>query len=218
MIHTDTQYNIKGQVDNISDPYSSGSPLLNSYLYDNYGRVTNLNRPSGRNSILTYNNNSITETTAGKSFTKTYSSDGTVASASDAGGIINYAYFPDGKVGAISAPGNISTTMKYDFAGNQTKLVDPSAGTITYTYDGFGQLTSQQNAKGQTTTINYHPDGRPNTKIQTVEGTTTYNYNTNKQLTSIISPPSNQIKRRFVYDTKGRVTRRSIQSPGLQSS
>jgi YD repeat-containing protein len=75
-------------------------------------------------------------------------------------------------------------------------------------------LKSQHNAKGQATTIDYHPDDRPNTKIQTVEGTITYNYNSNKQLTSIVSPPSNTIKRRFVYDTKGRVTSMIDSIPG----
>jgi RHS repeat-associated protein len=218
MIHTDTQYNIKGQTDNISDPYSVGSPLLNSYLYDSYGRVKKLTRPSGRNSTFQYSNSSVTETTDGKTFTKTYSSNGTVSSASDAGGTISYTYYPDGKVKTITAPGGITTNMQYDIAGNQTQLVDPSAGTITYTYDGFGQLKTQLDAKGLTTTINYYPDGRLDAKIQSTEETNTYNYNPNKQLTSIVSnivtPLSNTVKRRFVYDTKGRVTSSIDSIPG----
>jgi len=128
-IYTDTRYNVKGQVDSISEPYYTG-PTWNRYQYDNYGRKTNLYRPSGRNSSWVYSSNTITETTGGRSFSKTYSSDGTVSSATDAGGTISYTYYPDGKVKNITAPGNIVTQMQYDIAGNQTKLIDPSAGTI----------------------------------------------------------------------------------------
>jgi len=41
--------------------------------------------------------------------------------------------------------------MEYDIAGNQKKLIDPSAGTINYTYNGYGELVIQQNARSQTT-------------------------------------------------------------------
>lgn len=207
MIYTVTNYNIKGQEDSISDPYySSGSAIWNRYIYDNYGRATNLYRPSGRNTVWTYNSNSITETTAGKAFTKTYSSDGTVSAASDAGGTINYSYYPDGKVKTITAPGNITTRMYYDNAGNQIKLKDPSElDTIRYGYDGFGQLTSQTNARGQLTSINYYHDGRPQTTTQP-EGTITYNYYPVSLLLKETTLSNSNIKLRYMYDSKGRVT------------
>ena len=209
-IYTDTRYNLKGQVDSISEPYYSG-PLWNRYQYDNYGRKTFLYRPSGRNSSWTYNNNTITETTDGKSFSKTYSSDGTVSAASDPGGTINYTYFPDGKVKNITAPGGLLTQMQYDIRGNQTQLVDPSAGTINYTFNGFGQLLSQQSARQKTTTITYNSNGTINTKV-TPEGTTKYRYNANKQLTNVSSPGG--VSRSFAYDSKGRVTMITDTIPG----
>ncbi|HJZ39656.1 MAG TPA: FG-GAP-like repeat-containing protein, partial [Bacteroidales bacterium] len=205
MIYTVTKYNTKGQVDSISDPYySTGTSLWNRFLYDNYGRKTNLYTPSGRNSTWSYTASTVNETTAGKSFVKTFASNGTLSSATDAGGTISYTYYPDGKVKTIVAPGSITTSMQYDIAGNQTQLIDPSAGTITYLYNGFGELTNQQNARSQTTQLTYYADGRPYQKILSVEGTTTYNYNTNKQLTGISSPDT--VSRIFGYDTKGRVT------------
>jgi len=209
-IYTDTRYNIKGQIDSISEPYYTG-PTWNRYQYDNYGRKTNLYRPSGRNSSWVYSSNTVTETTGGKSFSKTYSSDGTVSSATDAGGTISYTYYPDGKVKTITAPGSIVTQMQYDVAGNQTQLIDPSAGTINYTYDGFGQLLTQQNARSQTTTITYNSNGTVYRKV-TPEGTTKYRYNANKQLTNIGSPGS--VSRSFAYDTKGRVTTITDTIPG----
>ena len=213
MIYTTTVYNTLGQVESVTDPYySNGTGLLNTFLYDSYGRKTSLTRPSGRNTTWAYNNSTTTETTAGKSFSKTYSSDGTISAATDAGGTINYTYYNDGKVKSITAPGGITTSMQYDPAGNQNQLVDPSAGTTSYTYNGFGELTYQQNAKAQTTQLTYYDDGRPNQKILSLEGTTTFSYNSNKQLTGISSPGS--VSRSIGYDTEGRVTSRTETIPG----
>jgi len=203
-IYTSKRYNITGQLDSISEPYfSNGSALWNRYQYDNYGRTTSLNRPSGRNTTWSYSTNVITETTAGRTYTKTVSSDGTVSSATDPGGTISYTYYPDGKVKTITAPGSIVTQMQYDIAGNQTQLVDPSAGTINYTYNGFGELLTQQNARSQTTTISYYPDGRIFKKL-TPDGTTKYRYNSNKQLVNVNSYGT--VSHTYGYDSKGRVT------------
>ncbi len=153
----------------------------------------------------------MTETTAGKFFSKTFSSDGTVSSATDPGGTISYTYYPDSKVKIITAPGGIVTSMQYDIAGNQTQLVDPSASTINYTYNGFGELLTQQNARNQTTTISYNTNGTISQTV-TAEGTTTYTYNSNNQLTGISSPGS--VSRSFGYDTKGRIASITETIPG----
>jgi len=202
-IYTVKRYNLKGQTDSVSEPYySNETPLWNRYQYDNYGRITNLTRPSGRNSSWVYNNNIVTETTGGKSFTKTYASDGTLTSAQDAGGTITYTYFPDGKIRTISAPGSIITQMEYDIAGNQKKLIDPSAGTINYTYNGYGELVTQQNARSQTTTFIYNPDGTIKRK-ETPEGLIKYRYSPNKQLVNVNSYGT--VSHTYSYDSKGRV-------------
>jgi len=100
-------------------------------------------------------------------------------------------------------PGNIVTSMKYDGAGNQSRLVDPSAGTMQYTYNAFGQLVSQVNGRGQQTTLTYDNLGMLTGKT-TPEGTTSYSYNTNKQL-STISAPGN-VSTAYTYDSKGRIS------------
>jgi len=212
LIITETRYNYKGQADSISEPYYSGDQVLwNRYQYDSYGRKTWLYRPSGRNTQWQYNGATVTETTAGKTFSKTLAPDGTLVSATDAGGTITYTYYPDGKPRTIIAPGNIITRMYYDITGNQIKLVDPSAGTITYGYNGFGELTSQVNARNQATYIYYNQDGTISQKI-TPEGTITYSYNSNKQLTGISS--TNNVSRSFVYDSKGRLASITETIPG----
>ncbi len=206
MILTDNEYNNKGERYRVSDPYfAGGSPVwAETYTYDSYGRITGIARNTGCNTGYSYSGATVTETTAGKTFSKTYSSDGTLASAGDYGGTITYSYFPDGKVKTITAPGNIVTSMQYtDAARNQTQIVDPSANTINYTYNARGQIKTQTNARGQTTTFSYYDDGRLNTIIRT-EGTTTYSYNGNKQVTGISSPGN--ISRSFTYDTYGRIS------------
>jgi RHS repeat-associated protein len=202
-IYTSTIYNTKGQIESTSDPYYSGSTaLLNTFSYDDYGRKTNLSRPSGRNTVWGYENNTFSEITAGKSSSKTFSSDGTISSATDEGGTITYTYYPDGKVKTITTPGGIITSMQYDPAGYQSQLVDPSAGTTTYSYNGFGELVSQVSGRNKTTSLVYNPEGTISQKI-TPEGTSRYIYNTNKQLISVHSPGN--IYRFYRYDNKGRI-------------
>jgi RHS repeat-associated protein len=207
MILTDTEYNAKGQVYRVSDPQFAPvtTPVwAETYTtYDDYGRITAINRNTGRNTSYAYSANRVTETTAGKTSWKDYESQGLVIAAHDNGGDITYTYYPDGKVKNITAPGGITTSMQYaDAARNQTQLVDPSAGTINYTYDSFGRVKTQTDARGQLTTHTYLADGRTDNVVNP-EGTTTYSYNTNKQLTGISSP--NSVSRTYGYDTKGRV-------------
>ncbi|MDP2336042.1 MAG: RHS repeat-associated core domain-containing protein, partial [Bacteroidota bacterium] len=205
MILTDTEYNAKGQVSRVSDPYFAGGSVVwaETYTtYDDYGRVTAINRNTGRNTTYAYATNRVTETTALKTSWKETDSQGLVTAAHDNGGDITYAYFPDGKVKTTTAGGVLTSMLYADAARNQTQLADPSAGSINYTYDSFGRLKTQTDARSQLTTYNYYADGRTNTVV-TPEGTTTYGYNTNKQLASISSP--NSVSRTYGYDTKGRV-------------
>jgi len=203
-IYTATEYNTKGQLYRVSEPSSSASlTQWNVHSYDSCGWLTGITRPSGRNTTYVYSSNRVTETTGGKASWKETDSQGLVTKVHDDGGDIVYAYYPDGQVKTITAPGSAVTSMEYnDAARNQTKLTDPSAGATEYTWDAYGQIKTQKNARNQVTTFNYFADGRVNTKV-TPEGTTTYSYNTNKQLTGIASPGS--VSRSYGYDTKGRV-------------
>jgi RHS repeat-associated protein len=206
MILTDTPYNAKGQLAQVSVPYFSGSSITwaETYGYDDYSRTESITRNTGRNTTYTYNSNSVSETTAGKTSSKIFDASGLITSASDNGGTIAYAYYADGKTKSITAPVGVVTNMQYDAARNQTQLVDPSAGTNSYTYDALGRVITQTDAKNQLTTNTYLPDGRISTVVNP-EGTTTYSYNTNKQLTGISNSTTN-VSRTYGYDTKGRVS------------
>lgn len=211
-IYAVTEYNTKGQVYRISEPSTSTSPTQwNTHTYDAYGRIDYITRPSGRNTDYAYSNNRVTETTGGKASWKETDSQGQITQSHDNGGDIVYAYYPDGKVKSVTVSGSAVTSMEYDLAGNQTKLIDPSAGTINYTYNAFGELLTQTNARSQTATYNYYTDGRLSNKV-TPEGTTAYGYNSNEQLTSVTSPGS--VSRSYGYDTKGRINSISETIPG----
>ncbi|MDP2339059.1 MAG: FG-GAP-like repeat-containing protein, partial [Bacteroidota bacterium] len=205
MILIDSEYDVLGQIYRVSDPYFDGGSLTwaETYTY-NYARLTDITRSSGRNSHFDYSSTRVTETTAGETKWKETDSQGLITTASDNGGNIVYAYYPDGKVKNITAPGSVVTSMQYaDAARNQTQMIEPSAGTINYTYDGFGRVKTQTDARGRLTTNTYLPDGRMDNVVNP-EGTTTYTYNTNKQLTGI-SNSTTGVSRTYGYDTKGRL-------------
>jgi len=197
-------YNTKGELTSVSEPYYDGSsPTQNTtYTYDDYGRPTDISRFTDSSTAYNYTNNTVRETTNGRTSTKTYNADGNVAESTDPGGTLTYSYYADGKASSIARGGLTLASMTYDAAGNQTQLNDNSAGTINSTYTKFGELKTQTNARGNLTTYNYYSDGRIDNRV-TVEGTTTYTYNDNKQLTNVTSPGS--IIRAQTYDANGRI-------------
>jgi RHS repeat-associated protein len=207
MILRDTEYNSAGQLYRISAPYFAGDGVVweETFSYDEYLRPYTVTRNTGRNTSFSYSGATVSETTAGKTTSKTMGPDGTLSAATDNGGTINYSYYPDGKVKNITAPGSIITSMQYgDAARNQTQLTDPSAGTTSYTYNSRGQLKTQTDAQRRVTTYNYYDDGRINT-IVSPEGTTSYTYNSpNKQLTGISTPDN--VTYSYGYDSNGRIT------------
>lgn len=211
-IYTVTNYNTKGQVTQVSEPDTAASPAQwTMYAYDPYGRIDSIVRPSGMNSYFDYNSNRVTEITAGQTSWKETDSQGLVTQAHDDGGTITYAYYPDGQVKTITAPGGIQTSMEYNITGNQTNLTDPSAGTIRYSYNAFGQLDTMINASDSVTIYSYYADGRVNTKT-TAKGTTTYSYNGNDQLSGISSTGGLSLS--YSYDDLGRTDTITENIPG----
>jgi len=60
---------------------------------------------------------------------------------------IEYKYNNQGKPDTIKTAGTI-VIMAYDRYGNQTQLIDPSAGTIQYHYNYLNQMDYQIDANG----------------------------------------------------------------------
>lgn len=122
-----------------------------------------------------------------------------------------YAFHSCGKPKSITLTNNQSastvlTTMTYNNLGQQSSLVDPSAGTINYTYNTLGELLTQTGANG-TQTCTYDVLGRLQTKTGSLSGASTYAYvtaaNGKEQIEKITGPNS---VTDFVYDNLGRLT------------
>jgi RHS repeat-associated protein len=174
-IRKTTGYDGKGQVTQM-EVQTGSLTTTESYTYDGRGRVTNVRSSTGQTTAYTYGNRAVTTTTNGKAHTKTFDAWGGVKSVTDPVAEITYTYKSLGKPQNITTAG-AAFSMTYDDAGNQTKLVDPNAGTLTYTYDAAGRLTKQVDGRGKITTNSYDALGRLSTTV--MDGNTTaYTYGT----------------------------------------
>jgi RHS repeat-associated protein len=212
-ILTETKYNIKGQIDKISDPYfENGTPEWTTFKYDDLGRNYQVISPAGTTSIA-YNGLTVTTTNESaipkQSSSKTINGLGQLVSATDAGGTITYAYYSTGQPKQITSPGNSITTMLYDEYGNQTQLNEPNSGTTSYTYDSFHQLLTQvkNGLTAKTSTLTYDDLGRLKTLTEP-EGVTTYTYDTKTNGIGLLSGITsyNNNSEDYNYDMYGRLS------------
>lgn len=98
----------------------------------------------------------------------------------------------------------VSHTFSYDALGNQSQLVDPTAGTINYAYNTLGELLHYTDANGDFT-YTYDVLGRVTQKVSPVSGTTTYQYvsaNAGKNQLAKITGPN--VTTELSYDNLGR--------------
>ncbi|MGV8137731.1 MAG: hypothetical protein AB2L20_21175 [Mangrovibacterium sp.] len=205
MVKVDRQYNLKGQLSQVSEPTTGTPSNWNVIGYDGYGRVTSQDPYFGATTSFSYSGATTTRTVNSRTYTSTIDATGLVTGRTDPGGSMTYAYFPDGLLKSTQAPGSVTTSMTYDRNGNRLTIDDPSAGTVTNTWYGTGDVKTQQSARGLTTTYTYQAGGLLDyyTASPADEGQTNYTYNTDGQVTDITSPGG--VSRSYTYDTRGRV-------------
>lgn len=98
----------------------------------------------------------------------------------------------------------ITHTFDYDLLGNQSKLIDPTAGTVNYAYNTLGEMVHRDDANGNFT-YSYDVLGRVTQKSSTTSGITTYQYvtaNAGKNQISKITGPN--VTTELSYDNLGR--------------
>ncbi|MCR4915899.1 MAG: FG-GAP-like repeat-containing protein [Prevotella sp.] len=203
-ISEQTTYTSKGQVQGKTSTEGNRT-VTESYTYDARGRILNSQVTPGASISYAYGNRSVTTTTNGRQYTKTYDSWGNIIEATDPVSSVTYVYGSNGKPSSVTSEG-ATVTMQYDAAGNQTQLVDPDAGTMTYTYDALGRIKTQTDGNGIVTTNTYNSLGQ---LTQTMIGTipTTYSYGqgtTNNGL--LLSMSRDGFTESYQYDSYGRVT------------
>ena len=201
-------YNTKGLLDTktltTKIPNSSTSTVLQqSYTYDDRGRVLT-DTYDGTVTSYSYNGNTTSVTKAGRTVSTTYDALGNPLSVTDPSGTVTYQYGANWKPKSVTAHGS-TVTMEYDEAGNQTKLVDPDAGTQRYTYDAYGRIVTQRDGRGITTTNTYNQFGQL-TLSTTGAVTTTYTYGQNSDNQGLLLSSSRQNNSiSYTYDQYGRV-------------
>ena len=202
-ILTDNIYDNAGRLTKTSLPFKTGAATLwNTYEYDVYGRLKQLNYASGKSDVYTYAGNSITETKDGISITRTYNAKEELIGTSDPAGSITYQLRPDGQPSSITAPGTIVTRFSYDEYGRQTEINDPSIGLKSYIYDDAGNIKSEKDANGKEKLMEYDPYGRVTKRILP-EYETTFTYDGYGALKSEKS--SNGTSKYYDYDGFGRL-------------
>lgn len=214
-IYQDKSYNVYGLVNDESLPYYKGataSKTVYTYSYPskrilttvgngNNIECTYIKAAAGKGRTVKVVDKNIGE---GSASTKEFNSVGDIISSTDFGGTITYAYNSQGKPFQVIYNDH-TTTMEYDQAGNQTKLVDPDKGLVEYTYNVFGELLSQKD-NNQIVTMTYDLLGRLLT-ITEPEGTTTYTYDTKPNAKGKLAKVTafSGTSEEYFYDTQSRV-------------
>jgi RHS repeat-associated protein len=207
-IFTDRQYNARGEVVRISDPYFEGDALLWTVNeFDGLGRATRITAPGDRASSTLYAGRTTTVTNPlSQTNSRTVDSKGQLLESRDAlGHAVTFSYDSPGNLIEVRDPDGHVTTMEYDLRGNRTSIVDPDRGTTTSTYDALGELLTETDAKGQTARSSYDLLGRQ-VELAEPEGTSTWTYDTRpqgiSQLASVAGP--GEYSEVHSYDALGR--------------
>lgn len=203
-ISEQTTYTSKGQVQGKTSTEGNRT-VTESYTYDARGRIHNSQVTPGASISYAYGNRSVTTTTNGRQYTKTYDSWGNIIQATDPVSSVTYVYGSNGKPSSVTSEG-ATVTMQYDAAGNQTQLVDPDAGTMTYTYDALGRIKTQTDGNDIVTTNTYNSLGQlTQTMIGTIPTTYTYGQGTSNN-GLLLSMSRDGFTESYQYDNYGRVT------------
>lgn len=202
-------FNNKGLI--ASKTHSEGSYVnkIETFTYDNRGRILTSTLNLGESTTYTYGINWIRTRKAGQNYTKYYDSWGNIKSSTEPASSVSYKYYSNGNLKSATTENKV-VSMEYDPAGRRTKMTDPSAGITNYTYDAYGRLLTQTDARGNTTTNTYNSRGQlTNSTTGTIVNNYVYGDNAgNNGLLISATRSSNPapFTAQYTYDSYGRVT------------
>jgi len=219
MVYSAKTYNTKGLVNAECQGYelpgSPGkSPIISTFEYDSYNRLTDMNSSDGNVSLLTtseyeYNSGNLELTTTtpdNNTFFKIIDPTGQTILSHDDGGDLTYNYFSNRQLKNVSLDGVEITKFEYDIYGRQIELDEKNSGITTYQYNAYGELIFQNDQNGNDFNFTYNELGLPLTRTGMVESIT-YNYVTSgiglNQPSSVVS--TNGIAYNYEYDSFGRL-------------
>lgn len=199
-----TTYNPMGLVSQVKSVTGTLLSITDKYTYDTRGRMLSETSSTGKSTTYSYNNRTVTTTTAGRTYTQTTDAWGNIIKSTDPQNEVEYQYFSNGKPSSVTTNGN-TVSMTYDVAGNQTSLTDPDAGTSTYTYAADGTLLTQTDGRGVETRFIYDDFGRIKSK-QVGLSTINYTYGeTGVEKLRLIKETLDDKTVEYTHDKYGRV-------------
>jgi YD repeat-containing protein len=187
-IFVDKEYDSKGRLWKVSNPYKDGDAVLyTEYQYDNQDRLTSTVTPDGTTTRIEYLGNQ-TKTTVSANGSQPHKSTITVNAmgwtvrSDDASGnsYVTYDHYADGLLASATVNNDPTTTVSatFDYARNRSTLTDPNYGTLTTVYNAYGELCQRVSPKeldAQTeTTYLYDGLGRLVRETDGLENTTTH--------------------------------------------
>ena len=182
---TTKTYDQRGNLVMISDPLARAT----RYRYDQYNRVTHLERPDGTMWKFDYHDTcGCGEPTAvtdplGQVTRFAYDQHHNLMEIRDAAGqVTRIAWEPKQQTRAITRPGGAETVLAYNAAGLPVHVVAPEGNVTHFTYDAVGRLVGLVDAKGATYRLEYDPSDR---------------------LVGMTTPLGGQMA--FAYDSRGRL-------------
>jgi RHS repeat-associated protein len=219
---------------------ASCSAYWNTYGYDAFNRVTQMQRPtSASNPAAQYTNVSyqgmttVTTDPQGKISTQITDPNGWMRQTQDANGYaINFTYDAFGSLKTVidsASNALFSASYAYGIGAFQTQTVDMDLGTWNYTPDALGQVANYTDAKGSLFTMTYDSLSRPLTRSVPGQATARWIWGTNAAAREIgqlakqcvdtsVDCSTAAIRESYLYDSAGRLSQKDILAAGTTYS
>jgi RHS repeat-associated protein len=133
-----------------------------AYSYDNLDRITQISYPDGTSIKYKYNRLDIASITdrLGRVTSMVYDANRHLLALTDPlGRTIKYGYDPNGRVISLTDQDGQKTTWTRDLEGRITAKTFADGSSVTYAYDTANRLVSRTDALGQVTSYTYTKDG-----------------------------------------------------------
>ena len=198
-----TTYNPKGLKVKVEEKKGKLT-MSETFGYDDRGRIVSEVSSTGKTTINSYGNRSVTATTDGRSYTKITDAWGNIKTSIDPVTKVDYVYSSTGKPAEITTNGS-TTCFKYDEVGNNISIQSPDAGTIEYEYAADGKVLKYTDGRNITTTYTYDAEGRVVSKrVGDVLTTNTYGTSGNS-INLLVKSVTNGNSVEYTHDKLGRV-------------
>ncbi|WP_216636495.1 RHS repeat-associated core domain-containing protein [Endozoicomonas ascidiicola] len=168
----------------------------NKVEYDRMGNITRREFPDGTVTTAKYNSQSRMIESVDVDGVKTlyaYDTRGNLTRMTEAAGtplqrITNYTYNTQGKITAVTWPGDATLTFTWDDLGNLATVTDPLGQTTAYQYDVLGNVTQITDARDQVWSATYDNAGNLLSTTNPLGDTSQWQYDKAGRVIKILSP------------------------------